>query len=31
VLGLLLTSQEAVRHMGTSGGSIVNISSVVST
>lgn len=29
VLGLLLTSQEAVKHMGQAGGSIVNISSVV--
>jgi 3-oxoacyl-[acyl-carrier protein] reductase len=31
VLGLILTSQEAVKHMGPSGGSIVNISSIVST
>jgi 3-oxoacyl-[acyl-carrier protein] reductase len=31
VLGLILTSQEAVRHFGNSGGSIINISSVVST
>jgi 3-oxoacyl-[acyl-carrier protein] reductase len=31
VLGLILTSQEAVKHMGVSGGSIVNISSIVST
>jgi 3-oxoacyl-[acyl-carrier protein] reductase len=31
VLGLILASQEATRHFGTSGGSIVNISSVVST
>jgi len=31
VLGLLLTSQEAVRHFGPDGGSIINISSVVST
>jgi 3-oxoacyl-[acyl-carrier protein] reductase len=31
VLGLLLASQEAARHFGKSGGSIVNISSVVST
>src|SRR5947209_5561604 len=31
VLGLLLTTQEAVKHFGASGGSIVNISSVVST
>lgn len=30
VLGLLLTSQEAVKHFDKSGGSIVNISSVVS-
>lgn len=30
VLGLLLASQEAVKHFGSSGGSIVNISSVVS-
>jgi 3-oxoacyl-[acyl-carrier protein] reductase len=30
VLGLLLTTQEAVKHLG-SGGSIINISSVVST
>ncbi len=29
VLGLLLASQEAVKHMGNAGGSIVNISSVV--
>jgi 3-oxoacyl-[acyl-carrier protein] reductase len=29
VLGLLLTTQEAVKHFGPSGGSIVNISSVV--
>ena len=28
VLGLLLTTQEAVKHFGSSGGSIVNISSV---
>ena len=31
VLGLILTSQEAVKHFGASGGSIVNISSVVAT
>jgi 3-oxoacyl-[acyl-carrier protein] reductase len=31
VLGLLLTTQEAVRHFGPAGGSIVNLSSVVST
>ncbi|HEY1922191.1 MAG TPA: glucose 1-dehydrogenase [Tepidisphaeraceae bacterium] len=31
VLGLILASQEAARHIGPSGGSIVNISSVVST
>jgi 3-oxoacyl-[acyl-carrier protein] reductase len=31
VLGLLLASQEAVKHFGSRGGSIVNISSVVST
>jgi 3-oxoacyl-[acyl-carrier protein] reductase len=31
VLGLLLTTQEAVRHFGPSGGSIINLSSVVST
>ncbi len=31
VLGLLLTSQEAARHFGPEGGSIVNISSIVST
>jgi 3-oxoacyl-[acyl-carrier protein] reductase len=29
VLGLLLTTREAVKHFGTSGGSIINISSVV--
>ncbi len=29
VLGLLLVTQEAVKHFGSSGGSIVNISSVV--
>jgi 3-oxoacyl-[acyl-carrier protein] reductase len=31
VLGLLLTTQEAVRHFGPEGGSIINISSVVAT
>jgi 3-oxoacyl-[acyl-carrier protein] reductase len=31
VLGLLLTTQEAVKHFGPDGGSIVNISSLVST
>jgi 3-oxoacyl-[acyl-carrier protein] reductase len=31
VLGLLLSSQEAVKHFGPAGGSIVNISSVVSS
>ena len=31
VLGLLLTTQEAVKLMGPGGGSIINISSVVST
>jgi 3-oxoacyl-[acyl-carrier protein] reductase len=30
VLGLLLTTQEAVRHFGANGGSIINISSVAS-
>jgi 3-oxoacyl-[acyl-carrier protein] reductase len=30
VLGLILTTQEAVKHFGESGGSVVNISSVVS-
>lgn len=30
VLGLILTTQEAVKHFGRDGGSIVNISSVVS-
>jgi 3-oxoacyl-[acyl-carrier protein] reductase len=29
VLGLILTTQEAVRHIGAEGGSIINISSVV--
>jgi 3-oxoacyl-[acyl-carrier protein] reductase len=31
VLGLLLTTKEAVKHMGTEGGSIINISSVASS
>ena len=31
VLGLLLTTQEAVKHFGQSGGTIINISSVVAT
>jgi len=31
VLGLILASQEAVKHIGPAGGSIVNISSVAST
>jgi 3-oxoacyl-[acyl-carrier protein] reductase len=31
VLGLLLATQEAVKHIGPDGGSIINISSVVST
>ncbi|HZZ29466.1 MAG TPA: glucose 1-dehydrogenase [Pirellulales bacterium] len=31
VLGLILASQEAVKLMGSSGGSVINISSVVST
>jgi 3-oxoacyl-[acyl-carrier protein] reductase len=31
VLGLILTSQEAVKHFGPAGGCIVNISSVVSS
>ncbi|HMJ89832.1 MAG TPA: glucose 1-dehydrogenase [Candidatus Acidoferrum sp.] len=31
VLGLLLTTQEAVKHFAPTGGSIVNVSSVVST
>lgn len=30
VLGLILTTQEAVKHFGPAGGSVVNISSVVS-
>jgi 3-oxoacyl-[acyl-carrier protein] reductase len=31
VLGLLLTTQEAAKHFGSAGGSVVNISSVVAT
>jgi 3-oxoacyl-[acyl-carrier protein] reductase len=31
VLGLLLASQEAVKHFGPSGGNIINISSVAAT
>ena len=31
VLGLLLTTQEALNHFGPNGGSVINISSVVST
>jgi len=31
VLGLLLTTQEAAKHFGPEGGSVVNTSSVVST
>ena len=31
VLGLILSTQEAVKHFGEGGGSVVNISSVVST
>ena len=31
VLGYLLATQQAVKHMGTDGGSIVNISSILST
>jgi 3-oxoacyl-[acyl-carrier protein] reductase len=31
VLGLLLTTQEAVKHFGSDGGSVINISSIVST
>ena len=31
VLGLLLTTQEAVKHFGSSGGSIINIGSVAAT
>ena len=31
VLGLLLTTQEAVKHFGTNGGTVINVSSVVST
>ena len=31
MLGLILASQEAAKHFGPAGGSIVNISSVVAT
>jgi 3-oxoacyl-[acyl-carrier protein] reductase len=31
VLGLILTTQEAVKHFGPAGGSVINISSVVAT
>lgn len=31
VLGYLLATQQAVKHMGTDGGSIINISSILST
>jgi 3-oxoacyl-[acyl-carrier protein] reductase len=31
VLGLILTLQESVKHFGSAGGSIINISSIVST
>jgi 3-oxoacyl-[acyl-carrier protein] reductase len=31
VLGLILTTQEALKHFNTSGGSVINISSVVAT
>ncbi|MEH2282105.1 MAG: glucose 1-dehydrogenase [Nostoc sp.] len=31
VLGLILTSQQGVKHFGSGGGSIINISSIVST
>ena len=31
VLGLILATQEAVKHFGSSGGSVINISSVAST
>lgn len=31
VLGLLLTTQEGVKHFGSNGGSVINISSVVAT
>jgi 3-oxoacyl-[acyl-carrier protein] reductase len=31
LVGLILTSQESVKHFGTNGGSIVNISSIAST
>ena len=31
VLGLLLTTQEAVKHFDAAGGSVINLSSIVST
>ena len=31
VLGLLLTTQEALKHFGPAGGSVINTSSIVST
>jgi 3-oxoacyl-[acyl-carrier protein] reductase len=31
VLGLLLTTQEAIKHLGPQGGSVINVSSVVAT
>jgi len=31
VLGLLLTTQEALKHFGAKGGSVINLSSIVST
>ena len=31
VLGLILTTQEAVKHFGPAGGNVINISSIVST
>ena len=31
VLGLILTSQEGIKHFGSAGGSIINMSSIVST
>jgi 3-oxoacyl-[acyl-carrier protein] reductase len=31
VLGLILTTQEALKHFGSDGGSIINVSSIVST
>ena len=31
VLGLILTTQEALKHFGSEGGSIINVSSIVST